>query len=754
LPGDEIARERNGKRKRKGKGSKRRAKAALDQAARRAPRAQRDEERRARVRAEVDAQVARWQSEIEQRATEAGDPVAVKLLPGATRSPPGAALASPPATAALPTRRSARRLLARWRGSAGRPPLWRRVWAAARRRRAADPHHSEHIQRSLPRRKSLLAPHTDTSAPTMRRKVQFKVSYWHTVARILVWTLALVRFGFGGLIDWILRRASRQRSAIRLRHAFERMGGTVIKIGQQMGMRTDLLPYEYTNELSNMLDKVPAFPTRLAVDAILRTMRAKNPAVDWRFEDIFETFDPVPIGAASVSCVYQAVLKTNGEKVAVKVRRPNIGPVFMADCQALSWILRLLEVLTILRPGLSKNLIAEFRTMLIDELDFVKEARNSELFRRRLKRGKLYYAGAPEVYFDYSSDEVLICEFVRGIWLTELLSAVEHKDEKLLALLAELNIEPKLVAKRLLQVNQFSIFENILFHADPHPGNVVVQPNSVVVFIDFGACGSYTHKERYVWRQLMMAQANEDVSQMAACALAVIEPLPPIDLDEFQKRVENVFWQDLHAFKSKHSEWWERTSAGIWISFLELSREYDIPLNLNTLRMIRSTLLYDTIAARLFSGIDSYKEHHRYAEKAGKRARKRVHHEVHRLAARGPRPGFYLRLEQLAEMANRIVYRAQRFLDDPPFHFAAEISKSVYGFLVVIRMLVMILGGGVGLSSYYLVLHLTIWRETDYTISDAFYDMLRNRWMLVYSIVAVLIHVRRLGFRLRDKETE
>jgi ubiquinone biosynthesis protein len=660
------------------------------------------------------------------------------------------------------------------------PSLPRRLWRKLTAwRQRPDPFAERPVFRPLPRRASLVAAHTQASAPTMMRKVVFSATTWHVFERLMVWMSAAVTFFAGNLWDWLLRRHSRERSAKRLRRAFEVMGGTVIKIGQQIGMRVDLLPFEYANELSNMLDKVPAFPSELALEAVQRMLRARGADPSCRLEDVFERFDPSPIGAASVSCVYQAILK-NGDRVAVKVRRPNIGPVFMADCQALSWLMRCLEFFTIVRPGLSKNLVVEFRDMLLDELDFVKEARHAELFRRRVKR-TLKYASAPRVYFELTSDEVLVTEFVSGIWLSEVLSAVEQKDARLLAFMQELKIDPRRVAKRLLAVNQFGIFENILFHADPHPGNVVIRPNNKLVFIDFGACGSYTHKERYVWRQLMQAQANEDISQMVQCALAVLEPLPPIDVDEFSKRLEGVFWQDLYAFKSKHSEWWERTSARIWLSFLGLSREFDMPMNLNTLRMIRSTLLYDTIAARLYSKISSYKEHKRYNERAGRRAHKRVARAAHRLALRGPRPSFYLRAEQLVDMANRVVYHAQRFLDAPPFQFVAAVEKSVFAVATVFKMIFMIAGGAAVLMLFYCLLHITYglsyapqpdgsphvhhWLEilrnlrgharqqTSYTVGDSFYEMMRNREMLLYTIMVVITHLRRIGFRLSDRKT-
>jgi ubiquinone biosynthesis protein len=513
---------------------------------------------------------------------------------------------------------------------------------------------------ALPRRHALTEMDPDVGPPMMRKMV-FKTSYLKVIRRLHAIMVTVIRWYAAKYWDTLRGTDSNERRALRLRLLIERMGGTAVKLGQQMSMRIDLMPYVYGVELSKMLDNMEAFPPEQAIEIIERQL--KRPLCD-----VFQKFDPVPIGSASVACVYQAILK-NGEKVAVKVRRPAIGELFMADCQALAWVFGLLESATLIHPGLSHNFLFEFRTMLIEELDFVKEARHTELFRRRVRKD-LDHVTAPRVHFELSGSEVLVTEFVSGVWLKELIAAVESDDREILAFLSARGIDPEVVAKRLVKANQYGIFENLLFHADPHPSNVLVQADSELVFIDFGSCGAYTDRERHNWRQLAYYQSKNDVGRMVQSALAIIEPLPPIDIDEFSKRLEAVFWEDLYAFKSKHYQWYERTSARIWISFLNLAREYNISMNLNTLRMIRSTLLYETVAARIYPKIDAWREHRKYNKSAGKRSRKRVRRAVHKRLFEGLTKPDYLKVEQLFDMGNRIMYLIQRHLDTPPYRFS------------------------------------------------------------------------------------
>lgn len=602
------------------------------------------------------------------------------------------------------------------------------------------------VLRRLPRRRPLNEIENASTTPTAWESPTFQVGKFKVAWRFLRWLAAAFLWYLARLFDKLLRRDTPERQAVRLRRILERMGGAGIKIGQQVSLRTDILPYAYAIELTRLLDKLPPFPVEYAIKRIeLQTGK--------KLDELFTAFDPNPIGSASIACVYQAVLKS-GEKVAIKVRRPDIGGNIVADCEALSWLLSGMETLTLIRPGLSRNFLFEFREMLTAELDFVQEARYAELFRRRSKK-YLRYVTAPRVFFEYSGYDVLFTEFVSGIGMNEMIAAVEQKDWKTLCYLRELNIVPEVVAKRLIRAHHFNLFENILFHADPHPANVLVAPNNKLIFIDFGSCGSFTTRELHLWRKFIEYEQREDVGRMAQCALAILEPLPAIDIDEVTKKLESAYWQDLYALKSKHTKWYERTSARTWISLLRLAREYEVTLNFNTLRIIRATLLYDTVAARLYNNLDTFREHRRYNKSAAKRARERVRKGFFTRLTGGLKPTDYQRIEQLIDMGDRLMYLTQRFLDTSPYRYTMLIEKSVYVFLNLLGALVTIALAAILVAALMVAYSIAFTPGFNLMTADlwaTFMSALSNRFFIMFASMTLYLNLRRIHYRLRDKE--
>src|SRR5262245_27911865 len=202
------------------------------------------------------------------------------------------------------------------------------------------------VLRSMPRRKIS----DDVVSPTvtlpMARQIHFEAGTIRPLVRLIIWLWCVIRFYSGTLFDLLMRRDSLERRACRLRRLFDDAGASFIKLGQQLSLRADILPYPYCAELSKMLDRVAPFPSPDAIDIIERSLGEP-------LNNVFEVFDPEPIGSASLACVYQARLKT-GQDVAVKVRRPGIGPLIAADLRALDWLLDAAEMLTFLQPGLTR----------------------------------------------------------------------------------------------------------------------------------------------------------------------------------------------------------------------------------------------------------------------------------------------------------------------------------------------------------------------------------------------------------------
>jgi ubiquinone biosynthesis protein len=542
--------------------------------------------------------------------------------------------------------------------------------------------------------------------------------------------------------DRLRGRTDLRFTAVRIRTSLEAAGGTFVKIGQQLGSRVDILPYEICHELSDMFDAMPSFPVEQALAAVERA--AGKPV-----QEVYAQFDPEPIGAASVACVYQARL-LNGDKVAVKVRRPGIGERFAEDLLALDWLGAAAEMLTLVRPQFTSMVRRDLREMLMEELDFIAEARYQEHFRRQLKRDKIRFVSAPRSYTDLSNHEVHVEEFVAGIFLRELLDAHETNDTAYLARLREEGITPAKVGRRLLYVSYWSALEGILFHADPHPANVVVQAGGRLVFIDFGACGSTSDRTRRIRWELLLHLVRNDVSAAARSAVSMLEPLAHVDPDALVKRAEQVWWKFLYAMRSKGAQWWERTSAGLWLGLFASTREFGLQINMDTLRMLRASLLYDTLAARLWPKLDD-SAFLKYRKDMFRRRAKRA---IKQGLSETPQERWMRQvtmMEDLSRTAERFVSKAHDFTEQSPRRFLKLASKASFA-----ASNLLVLGAQLAIPALVMAASATAYGIYHELPGPQFYDRL---WVIVlhpaymvYTILVVTLAFRRLQFRFSDRD--
>jgi ubiquinone biosynthesis protein len=600
---------------------------------------------------------------------------------------------------------------------------------------------AENLIRPMPRRQPVIKAGNHPVIAAQFEPLLFRAGWWQALARLLLWFSLIAWILGGNLWDRLRRRDTVERRAVRLRRGLERAGGTFVKLGQQVAMRIDLLPWEFCVELSKMLDKMPAFPVEDALATIERTT-----GKPWH--ETFAIFDPEPVGSASIACVYQAILK-DGTKVAVKIRRPGIGSLFMADFKVMNWLFDLVEALTIVRPGFTRNLRREFQDTLLEELDFTKEARFQEIFRRnaRRKSGKRFFT-APRVFFDLSGSEMIVQEFVSGMWLWELIAAVEQNDEEGLAMMRRLNIDPVRVARRILWASFWSMDENLFFHADPHPANILVRPNSKLTFIDFGSCGSFNEEQRAVLERVVLSLQKGDAEGMARATLKLLEPLPPVDVAALMKEAEAEYMDVLYTFRTKarYTEWWERTSARQWLALVRVAQQYSLPMNLHTLRMIRATLLYDTLVLRLDGTVDRYKEYGKFMADRAQLARQRWQRRFQDTTP----DDVFLRLEELGELADDIVFRTQHLLSTPILNFGAVIDKWVFTASVLGRM-----AGRVGVITAVAAVLVSLVHYFRFGTADMAHTFSILLNSLAFQLVlagVVVLNVRHILFRLRERD--
>lgn len=253
------------------------------------------------------------------------------------------------------------------------------------------------------------------------------------------------------------------------------MGGLLIKLGQFLSARADLLPQEALVELACLQDDVPAEPFT-AIRAVLEA-ELRGP-----LNSIFASVDPAPAGSASLGQVHRARLH-DGRQVAIKVQRPDIARIVRTDLATIRFVLSIMRRLA---PGADammnmRGLYQEFSRVTYEELDYLHEGRNAERFAR-VVAGQ-WDICVPRVYWEYTTRRVLTLEWMDGIKVTDL----ERLDQA--------GVDRALLARRLLTTYFRHILQVGVYHADPHPGNIFVQPHGdsfKLVFVDFGMVGSIT----------------------------------------------------------------------------------------------------------------------------------------------------------------------------------------------------------------------------------------------------------------------
>ena len=598
------------------------------------------------------------------------------------------------------------------------------------------------VMASLPRRDFIELEPTDVTPPMMK-PVSYTPGFIEVIKGLSSWLAIGFSYGAGIVIDWLGRNRSESRRATQFRKSFEKKGGAFRKIGLLLAMRIDIFPWSYCVELSQIIDHMSPFPFEQAIQAITNSTGRE-------LSQTFEKFDPEPIQTTAIACAYQAYLK-DGKKVVIKVRRPDIGKVFMANIKALGIILNSLEFLSIIRPTFTKNLQRELRETIQDELNFTLEARHQALFRDEAKKSGKKFFTAPRVYFELCSQSVIVRDFTTGMWLWELLAAVEQNDQDAQERARELNIDPAKVARRLLWVNFWGMDEHMLFRADLHSDNIIIRKNSKLTFIDFSSIGSLTQEKRRAVQRTMLSAWKKDPLEMARESMILLEPLPPIDTIKYTKDLESTYWQFLYAMESEHTQWWERTSARLWLGFVRVAREHNVIINIHVLRMIRSCLLHDTIATRLSEKVDHIQEYQRFSKYRAKAARKRVEERLLMQMEGGLGNRIFLQVEELVDTSEKLFRQLQRFLSAPTLKFNAVLGKSAYSLSILFKMLgqwaLIIM---LGLTLFYGYEWLT--KQSVHHFSYAITQVASNGIFQLAILFSIIINVRSMLYRLSDKE--
>jgi ubiquinone biosynthesis protein len=284
----------------------------------------------------------------------------------------------------------------------------------------------------------------------------------------------------------------------RLRRALEDLGPIFVKFGQVLSTRRDLLPLDIADELTSLQDRVPPFDSDLAIAQIEKSLGAHP-------DQLFATFDRIPIASASIAQVHFATLK-DGTEVAVKVLRPGMRTTIDHDISlmqvAAGWLERLWADGRRLK---AKEVVAEFDKYLHDELDLMREAANASQLRRNFANSDLLIV--PEMYWDYCSSSVIVMERMHGIPISQT--------ERLRAQ----GVDLKKLSRDGVEIFFTQVFRDGFFHADMHPGNILVSTAPATfgryIALDFGIVGTLTDFDKDYLSQNFLAFFQRDYKRVA-----------------------------------------------------------------------------------------------------------------------------------------------------------------------------------------------------------------------------------------------
>ncbi|MEX2597663.1 MAG: AarF/ABC1/UbiB kinase family protein [Salibacteraceae bacterium] len=309
-----------------------------------------------------------------------------------------------------------------------------------------------------------------------------------------------------------------------MRLVCEELGPTFIKFGQLLSNRPDLLPKELIIELEKLQDKVPPFPTDQMRQLISEDLKQVP-------EVLFKEFYDTPFASASIAQVHKAVLQ-NGNEVVLKIQRPGIRQTVIEDIQIM---LDLVDILIRRVPSVKafdpKGLIQSFEESILREMDFINESVNIQRFRLDFKDTPEIYV--PAVYRQFTTQNVLTLEFINGIKVSDYNGL--HNN----------NLNRKVIAKRIINLYYKQVFDHGFFHADPHAGNILILPDNVICFIDFGMMGSVLKKDIDQLATLFIAIGQRNIHNI----IRALQQLAENPVIENPKRFE----YDLNEFVNTYA---------------------------------------------------------------------------------------------------------------------------------------------------------------------------------------------------------
>lgn len=401
------------------------------------------------------------------------------------------------------------------------------------------------------------------------------------------------------------RQLTPEARAIELRQFLERMGGVWIKVGQVLAMRTDLFSVEFCNELARLQDRSATFPARRSIEIIEEELGCP-------VADVFDGFEETPFAAASLSQVHRARLRESGERVVVKVQRPFALEYFHYDFRWLTWFARLFGSIGPMKRFRLERMLHEVRAMMEEELDYRNEASNMRRLRKILREHGIV---VPKAHLDFSTKRVLVMDYLEGVFMSDYIAMQRRDPARAERWLADNGIEPVKVARRLFQSLMRQLYEDLFFHADLHPGNIMLLQQGRLAFIDFGNCGRLDRKLAAQYDQYFRAMSVQALDRAADVLILTLGKLPPMDVDAFKTELMKVLRRQADRSYLHRIPYREKSIGSNSAELNQVMAQFKIEVNWDLLKMARAFESLDQNISVLNPDFNFTREMTRYQEK-------------------------------------------------------------------------------------------------------------------------------------------
>lgn len=349
----------------------------------------------------------------------------------------------------------------------------------------------------------------------------------------------LIEYSDSGLINallfispWKVFSSEKPRGE-RIKAALEEAGPIFIKFGQLLSTRPDVVPTDIARALQSLQDDLPPFSSKKALQIIEKELRAP-------VHDLFDNFEETPFAAASIAQVYSATLKGTKTEIAIKVVRPNIATKIIRDISLMKRVAKIIEKYSKDAKRLRiHSLVEEYEYVIEAELNMRIEASNIKQTKRNFSDNKMLYV--PEVYWNLTTDNVLVMEKISGIPVDKIET------------LKELGVDLKLLSERGVEIFLKQVFIDNFFHADMHPGNIFIEAtdpsNPSYVAVDYAIVGSLSEDEQFQIGRMLLAVISKNFSEVASVLIEAKWVDPKTRPNELERTIraacEPIFDQPL-----------------------------------------------------------------------------------------------------------------------------------------------------------------------------------------------------------------